>query len=155
GVLEEHDMIAELLKPSATDEAVLPVARQYFNLQLACPFLVDESCGIHARRPVACRDYNVTSPAEWYQAPYEHDIAKMPMPLPLSVPLARLAAGVTGTEACLIPLSLAPHWFAQHQELRSRRWPGPELFDLFLAEVQASGTNMTDGPDSGSVDDSH
>ncbi|MFH1749081.1 MAG: hypothetical protein ABIG44_18780, partial [Planctomycetota bacterium] len=46
GVLEEHDMIAELLKPSATDEAVLPVARQYFNLQLACPFLVDESCGI-------------------------------------------------------------------------------------------------------------
>lgn len=36
----------------------------YFSLGIACPFLEDESCSIHAARPVACREYLVTSPPE-------------------------------------------------------------------------------------------
>lgn len=35
--------------------------RAYFALGIACPFLVDESCGIHPARPLACREYVVTS----------------------------------------------------------------------------------------------
>lgn len=62
-VLEERGMIEQLLDPQITDEPVLPIARQYFALHVACPFLVDESCSIHTHRPVACRDFNVTSPA--------------------------------------------------------------------------------------------
>jgi len=135
GVLEEHGMIDELLNPQHTDEPVLPVARKYFMLQTACPFLADESCSIHPRRPVACRDYNVTSSAEWCSRPYERDIAKVPMPLPLSVSLARLTAAVAGDKPCLIPLTLVPRWVRAHGELRTRRWPGLELFDRFLAEV--------------------
>ncbi len=36
----------------------------YFNEAIACPFLVDESCSIHAARPLVCREYLVTSPPE-------------------------------------------------------------------------------------------
>ncbi len=38
--------------------------KEYFNFQIACPFLVDESCSIHEIRPIACREYLVTSPPE-------------------------------------------------------------------------------------------
>ena len=36
----------------------------YFSQGVACPFLEQESCSIHADRPIACREYLVTSPAE-------------------------------------------------------------------------------------------
>jgi Fe-S-cluster containining protein len=36
----------------------------YFALGIACPFLEDESCSIHPVRPLVCREYLVTSPAE-------------------------------------------------------------------------------------------
>ncbi|HRJ49977.1 MAG TPA: YkgJ family cysteine cluster protein, partial [Phycisphaerales bacterium] len=37
---------------------------EYFRLGIPCPFLENESCGIHLRRPIICREYLVTSPAE-------------------------------------------------------------------------------------------
>jgi Fe-S-cluster containining protein len=139
GIVTERGMVEGLLDPSPTDEPTLPIARAYFKLGLACPFLENESCGIHPRRPVACRDHNVTSPAEWCAQPYEHDIAKVPMPIPLSVSLSRLTASLTGERACLIPLTLVPYWVERHAELRTRRWPGPELFDHFMREIGARG----------------
>lgn len=133
--LERRDMIGRLLDPAIGNDPFMPVAREYFELQQACPFLVDESCSIHQHRPVVCRDYNVTSPAEWCARPYDHDVAKVAMPLPLSVPLARASARMLGTRPQLIPLTLAPRWVAEHPEVRARTWPGPELFDALLDEL--------------------
>jgi Fe-S-cluster containining protein len=42
---------------------------QYFYEGVACPFLEDEACSIHEDRPLACREYLVTSPAENCSAP--------------------------------------------------------------------------------------
>ena len=131
-------MVDELLAPQITDETSLPIARRYFALGMACPFLEEESCSIHADRPVVCRDFNVTSPAEWCRAPYDHDIAKVALPVPLAAPLARLTAALAGIEPCLIPLTLVPHWVARHEPLRTREWPGPELFNRFLREIGAT-----------------
>jgi Fe-S-cluster containining protein len=133
-----QDMVDELLAPQITDETSLPIARRYFALGMACPFLEDEACSIHGERPVVCRDFNVTSPAEWCRTPYDHDIAKVDLPVPLAAPLARLTAAVAGIEPCLIPLTLVPHWVARHEPLRRREWPGPELFDRFLREIGAN-----------------
>lgn len=127
----------QLLEPAVTSDPFLPVAREYFSLGIACPFLEDESCAIHENRPVACRDFNVTSPAEWCRSPWDHEIEKVPTPLPLSVPLARVAGAVLGQPPRLIPLSLVPWWISRHPELRARTWPGPDLFDTLLAELRA------------------
>ncbi len=135
--LDRRRMIEELLDPPLTDEPALPITKRYFALGLACPFLVDESCGIHQHRPVACRDFNVTSPAEWCATPYQYEIAKVPMPLPLSAPLSRLTAALSGEKACLIPLTLVPRWTGEHAGLRKRQWPGAMLFERFLAELSA------------------
>jgi len=149
--LDQEGMIEEMLAPTPTQDAVLPVARRYFELGMACPFLEAESCGIHADRPAVCRDYNVTSPAEWCVRPYEHDIAKIPLPLPLSVPLARTSARVSGERPCLIPLTLAPRWTAEQAELGTRTWPGPALFDLFLEEVRGVYDEQRDAAAGGQV----
>lgn len=145
GVLDARGMIDKLLEPPPCDEPVLPVAREYFGLGQACPLLVDESCSIHAHRPIACRDYNVTSPAAWCGRPYEHAISKVPMRLPLSVPLSKLTGIVTGEKACLIPLTLVPRWVSGRGDLRARRWPGLELFDRLLAQL-AEGNSDADTP---------
>lgn len=36
----------------------------YLRLGIACPFLENEACSIHPDRPLVCREYLVTSPAE-------------------------------------------------------------------------------------------
>lgn len=40
------------------------VGMDYFRAGVACPFLEDEACSIHTDRPMACREYLVTSPPE-------------------------------------------------------------------------------------------
>ena len=50
--------------PGGVEAGVQDVARRYFALQIPCPFLEDESCSIHPERPMVCREYHVTSPAE-------------------------------------------------------------------------------------------
>jgi hypothetical protein len=62
------------------------------------------------------------------------------MPLPLSVPLARVTASLTGDKPRLIPLTLVPRWVAEHTDLRKRQWSGTELFDRFLAEIASQAT---------------
>ncbi|RMF75421.1 MAG: hypothetical protein D6744_13510 [Planctomycetota bacterium] len=144
-VLQAEQMIDELLAPKITNDTVLPVARRYFALQQACPFLENESCGFHAHRPVACRDYNVTSPPEWCRRPYEHDIAKIPLPLPFSTHLARLAARLTAIRPQLIPITLVPGWVSQHEHLARQRWPGEDLFREFVAETGGQVRIVDDG----------
>ena len=135
--LKRRNMVQELLAPEYSDDQGLAIAKEYFRLQMPCPLLVKESCSIHPNRPVACREYNVTSPPELCAeaAIDSSGIAKVPMPLPLSAPLARLTAQLTGTKARLIPLVLAPAWAAEHEGLRKRQWPGIELFQAFMEEV--------------------
>jgi Fe-S-cluster containining protein len=130
--LERRQMIDELMDPVHKDEVVLPIAREYFLLGLPCPFLVEESCSIHLHRPVVCREYNVTTPPDLCVDPVANDITKVPMPLPLTVPLARLTAELTGTPPRLIPIPLVPRWIEQHQDVRQGQWPGLELFQNFL-----------------------
>jgi hypothetical protein len=38
------------------------VGMDYFRAGVACPFLEDEACSIHPDRPMACREFLVTSP---------------------------------------------------------------------------------------------
>ena len=54
------DVGAELATAGVTSTNVND-ERAYFALGVACPFLVDGSCGIRPVRPLACREYLVTS----------------------------------------------------------------------------------------------
>lgn len=60
--IDWFDRMDNFLKFNATQRQSL--AMEYFNQNIACPFLEDESCSIHLDRPLACREYLVTTPAE-------------------------------------------------------------------------------------------
>ena len=38
---------------------------RYFNMQIACPFLVKSTCSIYAVRPMCCASHYSTDPCEW------------------------------------------------------------------------------------------
>jgi Fe-S-cluster containining protein len=111
------------------------LAPAYFDVKVACPFLVEESCGAYLHRPVICRDFNVTSPAEWCSKPRLHVIKKIETPRAASYPLARVTARLTGEKLRLVPLPLALEYAEANIELAHRRWPARQLFETFMEEL--------------------
>lgn len=73
------------------------VGLRYFLLGIPCPFLENESCSIHATRPLACREYLVTSPAADCARPAGDRIARLRIPQQPSHALIRLDADATGS----------------------------------------------------------
>lgn len=79
--LEEAGIAGQLGDIGALDaDEARRLGRGYFALGLACPFLEDESCSVHAERPVACREYVVSSPPEHCAAPSAETVVKIPVP---------------------------------------------------------------------------
>ena len=62
--LDEAGLLEKLLHPETVGDELRAVGMEYFRLGIACPFLEAESCSIYPDRPIACREYLVTSPAE-------------------------------------------------------------------------------------------
>ena len=62
--------------PTGTKEERAELSLAYFKFAIACPFLEDESCSIHPDRPMACREYLVSSPAENCKTPRPDNIDK-------------------------------------------------------------------------------
>jgi Fe-S-cluster containining protein len=125
--------------------------RQYYVLRLACPFLVNESCSIHADRPVACRDYSVTSDPLFCHDPWGGGVRVIDMPMPLSASLAWLTGELLDEPPRLIPLTLAPRWAAEHADWREKRWPGLELFQRFMAIAGKPPAGTAPGGPAGSA----
>jgi Fe-S-cluster containining protein len=102
-------------------------AARYFGQRIACPFLVDESCGVYEERPLSCRHFLVTSPAAWCAEPTLHSIRTVPMPPLLSGALSSAAAALLGEPPVMIPLSIAMRWVDAHAEQGMREWPAEEV----------------------------
>jgi len=134
-VLERKSMINNFLRSEYSDDLAMSIAKEYFSLKMPCPFLDANICSIYPYRPVACREYNVTTPAERCNDPYSHHIEKIPMPAPLSEPLAHLTASLTGIWPRLIPLVIAPRWSGENRSIARREWSGADLFCQFMAYV--------------------
>jgi Fe-S-cluster containining protein len=107
----------------------------YFHLGIACPFLEDESCSIHADRPISCREYLVTSPAANCADPKPGTIDRVELPGKVWTALAR--AGSVGSHASFppwVPLVLAPDWASAHPDASEPR-PVEEMFRSVVGEL--------------------
>lgn len=111
------------------------LASRYFEKDIACPFLVDESCSVHPERPLVCRDYLVTSPAEFCATPGKNRIRIVPMPPGLSAPLSRVAASLLGGEPVMIPLSIAMRWVDNHADCGFQEWSDRDVMSVLLKEL--------------------
>jgi Fe-S-cluster containining protein len=108
----------------------------YFRLGIACPFLEDESCSIHPDRPVACREYLVTSPPEHCSAPTADTIRQVVLPTRPMPAFAALDGPAPDGGTRWVPLLLAPEWADEHPEPEPTE-PGTALFARFAAALNA------------------
>jgi Fe-S-cluster containining protein len=103
------------------------IGLDYFRLGIACPFLEDESCSIYDERPIACREYLVTSDPVHCSAPTAESVEAVPLPTRVWAAMAREEKGLAdGEPAPCVPLVLAPRWAAGHPRAEAVR-PGPVL----------------------------
>jgi Fe-S-cluster containining protein len=93
-----------------TEEATAKLAVDYLKQRVACPFLEEESCSIHPIRPLICREYLVTSPAEFCVLPARKHVVGVPVPVKLSTVLFRMGAQVEGGHRGWIPLVFLFVW---------------------------------------------
>jgi Fe-S-cluster containining protein len=88
---------------------------EYSHLRIPCPFLEEESCSIYPDRPLVCREYLVTSPAEACGRQDFETIAPVRLPAEVANALRAVDWQSTGTEDAWVPLSLSLDWDAKGQ----------------------------------------
>lgn len=139
--LEEAGLLETMLHPESVDADRSALANAVFDLQIACPFLEDESCSIYADRPLLCREYLVTSPAVECGRPREGGVRRLPMPAPAS----RVLTPLPGDDAPpWVPILIAPEWADLHPEAPATE-KGPDLL-RHLFERWAKGASIPADP---------
>lgn len=86
------------------------IGYDYFLLRIPCPFLEEESCSIHAERPLACREYLVTTPAIHCAQPSDATVHRVPMPALVSRAIRRMDEDAPRDYEPWIPMILALEW---------------------------------------------
>lgn len=112
---------------SSMDEYVKAVD-DYFREGIACPFLENESCSIHPYRPIACREYMVTSPAENCSIPDGAGVNTVEHFLLVSNPVIKMSETKLENGLPYVPLIRALEWAENNAEIQSemtgQEWVG-------------------------------
>ncbi len=93
-----------------TNQELAALDRDYFAAQVACPFLERRACMIHAARPLACREFLVSSDPRHCAAPGDGHVMRVELPAKPSVALCQSDGGGW------VPLILAREFTAQRRE---------------------------------------
>ncbi|MBK9163951.1 MAG: YkgJ family cysteine cluster protein [Acidobacteria bacterium] len=137
--------IREVVEENGKEEAMKQLSElttEYFREGVACPFLFEESCSIHKDRPVACREYLVTSPAENCSTPTAEGIDLVPLGISPSKTLTNV--GNTGRLAkfALLPmirsLELAEQYPEKFVEKTGEKWMADFFTMLTHSEIPDS-----------------
>jgi len=91
GLQEELEALPENSDPAKRQSLGL----RYFLTGIPCPFLENESCSIHPHRPLACREYLVTSPAACCAKPQDGGVVPLTPRVKPSHALIRADAAAT------------------------------------------------------------
>src|SRR5262245_59232115 len=120
--LRAAGVLSQLLDRGREESApVRPLGLAYFRQGVPCPFLEDESCSIHPDRPLACREYLVTSPAAECAQPTPETVHCVPLPARPSAALRRVERDGASDEPEWLPLVLALEYAAAHPDDPARR----------------------------------
>ena len=107
-------------------ESAIRVLHDYFEEGIACPFLEDESCSIHADRPVSCREYLVTSSPSNCASLDGKNIEMVDLPVKPSKTLKKIAetedAGRSGQLLLIEALRYTAAHAEQFEEKTGEQW---------------------------------
>jgi Fe-S-cluster containining protein len=133
--LAESTLLGTLRHPEAVSgDDLVPLALDYFAQGIPCPFLENESCSIYEERPVVCREYLVTSPAENCAQPTPGSVRRVALAAKVSTALTRMGRDPSTAQVRWIPLTLALEWADDHPDDLPRR-TGPEWLREFFQRL--------------------
>jgi Fe-S-cluster containining protein len=145
-IKEVGDLTLTASEVEVVDE-INKAAMEYFREGIPCPLLdVDAgACTIHEDRPLACREYLVTSPAANCSNPSADTIKKVELMMQPSHTLQFV--GSTGTFTGFIPLiralELAESFPERFEERTGERWAADFFGKLTHQHIPRSGINPT------------
>lgn len=113
-------------------------SRRYFEARIACPLLEDEACGAYAERPMVCREYSVTTPAELCST-LSHDARDVPRPVHMGEVMTAATNELLDREDLGVPLAMALEWAAAHRERFRAEGDGEEMAMVLVRQIQAAG----------------
>jgi Fe-S-cluster containining protein len=105
---------------------------EYFNLDIPCPFLENESCSIHPDRPLSCREYLVTSPAVSCRSLGPQRIALVDVPRKLSNLRFRIEGDAGKNSTHWLPLITALEAAPRLRERPETKFPGKQLMEAVV-----------------------
>lgn len=112
---------------AASLEEMADMSSAYQALRMDCPFLEDHACSIHPGRPMICREFLATTPAEHCQTPDETLVRTVPLAVRFTECLSKVSAMVMGGEPFVIPLTLALEWAEDNREAGAKRYDAAAL----------------------------
>lgn len=124
--MREIGLSAESKGKEFVTRAYQAEAKRYFEQGIPCPFLENESCSIHESRPLACREYLVTSSPEHCAALNGKEISMIPLLANPSNALRPMARTGKMNQIGLLPLvralELANMFPEEFSEKTGERW---------------------------------
>lgn len=117
------------------------VILEYFHEGVPCPFLENESCSIHLERPIVCREYLVTSPAENCADPSAEKIRMVEIAVKPSGVVRKITNGekLSGQAVNFVPLVLALEWANRNAdafpEKTGEQWMADFFRNLTKSEI--------------------
>lgn len=117
------------------DSSLESLGEWYSDKQVSCPFLKDDICTIYDVRPLACREYLVTSPARSCRTDSQASVEKLELPCSILESVGVVAAKLEGTPVDAVMLPLVLPWVLENRERVLRKWPAQEMIQCFLDVV--------------------
>ena len=111
------------------------LAAAWFSLQIACPFLEDEACGIYEDRPLVCREHQVTSPPAACSRLFREPVDRIELPVRLGAALARAAERLTGVSTAMIPLTMSLQIPPEVDRALASRHDPRQMLEVLLGEI--------------------
>ena len=108
----------------------------YYAKGHACPFLEQESCSIYEERPLICRQFLVTSPAENCSNIEGEGVERLPVPSRPSRALIMIASQENPSREAVLPLIQLVEWTDANRDLSEELF-APEWLAQFGAALQS------------------
>jgi Fe-S-cluster containining protein len=118
--------------------ALIDRSADIFALGLPCPYLENETCGIHGERPLACREHLAVSPAENCGGFPDPSIRTLDLPASVGEALTAVAADLMGYREA-IPMARITEWLEANQAVALKEWDAGFLLDLLVARALPTG----------------
>lgn len=120
-----------------TREAAIEIVRRYIALALPCPFLKDTVCTAYASRPFVCRQYLVTSPPDFCEAPLDNPVQPVRVPAAFATAVLEATETISGHTQLTIPLVLALSYVEANRAELERTYDSESAFGKIMRALQS------------------